>query len=230
MIDFELILDRVAAVLEWLSPPPVYIGGAVVPLFLDDFGRSQMRPTKDVDCIVPMIVSHIEYTRLEEKLRAHGWTPDPKGPICRYLGPDDLVVDFMPERPEVLGFAGKWYSETAKSASLRKLFTGREIFVPCVSQLFACKLEAFFDRGIGDPSVSTDLEDIAALLDGCEELEARTRETPSQLRAYIRSKLDQIANDEALSGALEAQLPRGGNEDARIQKIRKKVTRLINSD
>jgi len=45
MIDLDAVVDELA----WLEPPPVYVGGAVVPLFLDDFGRSQMRPTEDVD-------------------------------------------------------------------------------------------------------------------------------------------------------------------------------------
>ncbi len=227
MIDFELVLIRVAEALEWLNPPPVYIGGAVVPLFLDDFGKSQMRPTKDVDCIIPMIVSHHEYTKLEEKLRAHGWTPDQNGPICRYLGPDNLVVDFMPEHPGVLGFAGKWYPETVQSASLRRLSTGREILLPCVSQLFACKLEAFFDRGSEDPITSTDLEDIAALLDGCDELETQLALAPIDLLKYVQAQLGQIVNDKTLYQALEAQLPRGGDEEARTKRIQQLITRIM---
>ena len=86
----------------------------------------------------------------------------------------------MPEYPEVIGFSGKWYHETAQSASPSKLSTGRNVLLPCVSRLFACKLEAFFDRGIGDPIESTDLEDIAALLDGCSELETKLSEAPGK--------------------------------------------------
>ncbi len=53
MSELERIVDRVAADLSWVEPEPVFVGGATIGLFLDDFGRSQFRPTKDVDCIVP---------------------------------------------------------------------------------------------------------------------------------------------------------------------------------
>jgi len=226
-INFQTLLDKVAARLEWIEPPPVYIGAAAVALFLDDFGLSQMRTTGDVDCIVPEILSHIQYARLEEKLRANGWSPDPEGPICRYRGPDGQVVDFMPEYPDVLGFAGRWYPDAVSSASIRTLESGRSILLPCVSRLFACKLEAFFDRGIKDPLASEDLEDIAALLDGCSELTDKVRQAPGDLREFVSESIRQVLNNETLKQALAVHLPRGGDEDARERNLFVRLDRLL---
>ena len=53
MSVIERVLAEVAEEVAWMVPPPVFIGGATVGLFLDDFGRRQLRPTKGVDCIVP---------------------------------------------------------------------------------------------------------------------------------------------------------------------------------
>lgn len=53
MSEIERLLDRVAGELAWLSPPPVFLGGATIGLFLDAFGRAQLRSTQDIDCIVP---------------------------------------------------------------------------------------------------------------------------------------------------------------------------------
>ncbi len=37
MSDIEHILAGAATDLAWLSPPPVFVGGATIGLFLDDF-------------------------------------------------------------------------------------------------------------------------------------------------------------------------------------------------
>lgn len=226
-VDYEALLDSVAADLEWLSPPPVFIGGAVIALFLDSFGRTQMRPTNDVDCIVPCVATRLDFTRLEERLRDHGWHPDQRGPICRYTSPRGIAVDFMTQDPRALGFAGQWYPETVKQSSVFVLSTGREIRVPNVLHLFACKLEAFFDRGMADPTASKDLEDIAALLDGNAELAHGTTAASPELRRFISDRLGRILNDAALMEILESQLPRGGDEQGRLDKLHLRLQALV---
>ncbi|MDD5309197.1 MAG: hypothetical protein PHU25_17935 [Deltaproteobacteria bacterium] len=228
-VDFEIALDRAASLLEWLKPAPVFIGGTVVPLFLDAFGRAQARPTKDVDCIVPEVLSYVAYAKLEERLRANGWEPDPEGPICRYRKEGGGTVDFLPEDPSVLGFAGRWYPDTVRSATLRRLVTGREILIPCASRLLACKLEAFFDRGLSDPMASQDLEDVVSLLDGCADLDARVAEAPFPLRRYLATELCRIIDDGALSQFLVAHLPRGGDEITRAERLRERIAGLVRS-
>jgi len=64
-MNIERLLDQVAADLEWLVPEPVFVGGATIGLFLDDLGRSQLRPTLDVDCIAPQLVSRAAWYQLE---------------------------------------------------------------------------------------------------------------------------------------------------------------------
>jgi hypothetical protein len=57
----EHVVDAVAADLEWVSPEPVFVGGATIGLFLDALGRSQLRPTLDVDCILPSAVTRVAW-------------------------------------------------------------------------------------------------------------------------------------------------------------------------
>lgn len=47
-------LARVHEHLHRLGLDVVYVGGATIGLYLDPFGASRTRPTKDVDCIVPI--------------------------------------------------------------------------------------------------------------------------------------------------------------------------------
>lgn len=67
-------LLRVDAELRRLSIDVVYVGGAVIGLYLDEFGASKVRPTKDVDCIVA-IEGRAAYWRFESRLRASGIYP-----------------------------------------------------------------------------------------------------------------------------------------------------------
>lgn len=184
MNEIEGILVEVASELAWLQPAPVFIGGATIGLFLDDFGRTQLRPTKDIDCIVPTLSTTMEWFALERALQRRGWQPDPSGPICRYRSPLGHLVDLLAERPEVQGFAGRWFSAAVRHAEER-LVAGRTIRVPDVAHLLACKLEAFADRGAADPLASTDFEDIVSLLDGCADIEARLDAAASDLVEYI---------------------------------------------
>ena len=115
MSEIEHVVDAVAAGLAWISPEPVYVGGATIGLFLDALGRSQLRATLDVDCIVPSVVTRVAWWKLEEGLRARGWSPDPDGPICRYRSPGGVLVDLMSEDPGVLvlsRFAGAAHQRT----------------------------------------------------------------------------------------------------------------------
>ncbi|MFZ5480362.1 MAG: hypothetical protein ACOZNI_26595 [Myxococcota bacterium] len=217
-MNIEAVLDDVAAEIEWLSPPPVFIGGATIGLYLDPFGRAQVRPTRDVDCIVPRLRTTADWFALESELRRRGWRADATGPICRYVSPRGHLVDFLAAEPSVQGFAGTWFARAVAGARPHRLPSGREILVPLPADLLACKLEAFFDRGITDPLGSPDLEDIVALLDGCAEL--------TDVDAWARGKLAEIRSSPSLSSAAEAHLPRGGDETARLRHFRERLARL----
>lgn len=224
MTDSDQMLDVVSGELAWLRPEPVFLGGATIALFLDAFGRSQVRHTDDVDLVVPSVASRSAWWALEEELRARGWSPDPDGPICRYRSPSGVVVDLMSEDPSILGFASRWYREVVARAEERQLSTGRTLRVPPPELLLACKLDAWRDRGQRDPYGSQDLEDVAALLDGCRELEERVASAEANLRQAIGEALSEIEQNhlEALLG----HVPRSGDRRSQEARILSLVHRL----
>lgn len=202
------------------------MGGATIGLFLDAFGRSQVHPTDDVDCTVPEVVTRTQWWKLEEQLRNRRWAPDPTGPTCRYRSPQDTVVDLMPQDPEVLGFSSSWYPHVVLHAERRPLSTGRSILVPTPALLLACKLEAYEARGAADPYGSEDLEDIAALLDGCPELESSVAAATESVQSWVAEALKRLRESTASWTALGAQLPRSGDHAAQEQRIEALVDRL----
>ena len=229
MSEIEQALDEVAEDLCWLDAEVVFVGGAAIGLFLDALGRSQLRPTVDVDCIVPTVLTQSGWWQLEEELRRRHWAPDPEGPICRYRSPRGTVVDLMPQDPAVLGFAGEWYAMAVATAERRALVTGREVLVPTPAILFACKLEAWRDRGSSDPYASKDLEDLIALLDGCRDLEGSIGLAPVEVRRAIAQGLGTIWTDRRYREAALAHLPRTGDVAAQEARVIALVGRLTTS-
>lgn len=220
------MLDTVAEELSFLEPAPVFVGGATIGLFVDALGRSQLRPTLDVDCIVPGVASRVAWWKLEEGLRARKWSPDPEGPMCRYISPSGVTVDVMPLDPAILGFADRWYGEVVRRAASIVLPSGRTIRIPTPAYLLTCKLEAWEDRGRHDPIMSKDLEDIMALLDGCRELERSVSESGSHVQDAVREGIGGILADGRVVEVALGQLPRGGDPEAQRRRVRRLMERL----
>lgn len=213
------VLTRVIDALGWLTPPPVFVGGATIGLYLDPIGRMALRTTDDVDVIVPALETQGGWLHLQRRLHASGWVPDATGPICRHVSPDGIPVDFMARDPAVLGFAGRWYPAAVERARTVKLSTGRLIRIPTLPCLLACKLEAFADRGRDDPYISKDLEDIVTLVDGCPGLVDAIAEADDVMADWIRVEIRGLLDDAMLRAILPGHLPRGGDEIGREQRL-----------
>lgn len=78
-------LDRAAKDLEVVQLPMVFVGGATLPLYVDDEAHD-LRETKDVDVMVEA-TSYDEFAELEERLRTAGFQHDTSrnAPRCRWL-------------------------------------------------------------------------------------------------------------------------------------------------
>ena len=226
MSGIEAILAAVAGELSWGEPPPVFIGGATIGLYLDDFARAHLRTTKDVDCIVPAVVTTMQWFALERELQQRGWSPDRDGPICRYRSPSGHVVDLLARDPSVQGFSGTWFQAAVKNAEPRALAGGSSVLVPKVPWLLACKIEAYNDRGARDPMASADLEDIVALLDGCRDLAAQVEAADADVRALVSHWFTALAANASLLEIVVAQLPEGGADASRRRHFLRQVHRL----
>jgi hypothetical protein len=100
------VVDRLAPLLDRF----VFLGGAVTELFITVPGVAGPRQTKDVD-IVANVLNLGEYSEtLREQLVGLGLREDDRegAPVCRWRL-DDLIVDIMPTRGEILDFSCEWY-------------------------------------------------------------------------------------------------------------------------
>lgn len=80
-------------------------------------------------------------------------------------------------------------SRAAEAGVERELPSGRVVRVVPPVHLVATKLEAFVDRGGGDPVASKDFEDMTLLVDGRDELLGEVADAPEELRRFIAARM-----------------------------------------
>lgn len=191
------MLQKVAAVLAAVPQTVVFTGGATISLYLDDVSAPDIRPTDDVDCVVE-ITSRTEYYQLSELLRSLGLeeSTDPGAPLCRRRY-EDITVDVMPCDESVLEFSNRWYTPGIANSIPYELLNGRVIQIFSVPYLLPSKIEAFIGRGQKSFYFSADIEDIVALLDGCDRLEVEVQQADTEVRkflsAWFRSEREAIS-------------------------------------
>ena len=133
--DNVTMLMKVVSRLDPLLDRFVFLGGVVTELFVTEPGAPGARQTKDVDLVVD-VVNTCEYSEsLREELIAVGLREDtrPEAPICRWTL-DDMIIDIMPTRGDILGFSSTWYQAAFDSARPHLLPNGMPSTSPLVDR------------------------------------------------------------------------------------------------
>jgi len=222
--DNVAMLMRVADRLAPLRDRLVFLGGAVTELFITAPGRRSSRHTKDVDVVIN-VVNLGEYSEtLREQLVGLGLREDVRegAPVCRWLL-DDLIVDIMPTRGDILGFSCEWYQlafDTARPISLPNGVTIRLVTPAC---FLATKLTAFADRGRRNPIASHDLEDVVAVIDGRPEIVDDVTAAPADLRAAIAAKFGELLARADAEDVVAAQLLPDAESQDRLPLVLERI-------
>lgn len=209
-----IMLQTVANGLGDLRNEMVFVGGAVAELYADNPAASEIRPTRDVDCVIE-IGSRLQFARLEETLRAKGFTNDISegAPICRWIY-KDIMVDVMPTDSKVLGFSNRWYEEGIDDKITKSLPDGTEVFVFPPAYYLAAKFEAHNGRGGNDLRQSHDFEDIIYILDNCPDIFENINNSNQNVKVYLKEKCIHQLQNEGLTEGIESVLPYGSGEES----------------
>lgn len=136
---------KIALALGELNENVVYVGGAVISLYIDDPSADDVRPTKDIDISLE-IVSLGELEKLRLKLIEKGFFQSHEdNVICRFRY-SDIKVDVMATK--TIGWApgNTWFEAGFKKSQIINL-DGIEIKVLPLPYFLATKFSAFYDRG-----------------------------------------------------------------------------------
>lgn len=228
MSDNLKMLQAIARGLEELKDEVVFVGGAVAELYATDPAASEIRPTKDVDCVIEL-GTRSDYANLEEKLRTKGFRHDSStgAPICRkvYQG---IIVDIMPTDSDIIGFSNRWYSEGIQNRITKRLPNGSDIFVFSPVYYLAAKFEAHNDRGGSDLRQSHDFEDIIYILGNCTKIYEDILSANGVVREYLVETVNIFLENVNLTEGIESALPFGSDSDTteNIELLLKSISEI----
>lgn len=198
------VTKKIARALGQLNESVVFVGGAVVSLYIDDPSADDVRPTKDID-ISMEIASFSELEAIREELISRGFHQSSEDQvICRFRF-EDVKVDVMATRAVGWAPANPWFAPGFNSL-IQFEIDGTTIRCLSLPYYLATKFTAFYDRGIKDPRTSHDFEDIVYLLNYTSDWVEQTMASENELKLYLVSCFSNILNDSTKQEAILGNL------------------------
>ncbi len=219
------VLKKIAVALQELNQQVVYVGGAVVSLYINDPAADDVRPTKDVDISVSLATLG-ELETLRENLTRKGFiqTAD-EDVICRFRY-DDVKVDVMNTKAIGWAPANPWFAPGYKVKQAVALEEQTLHILP-LPYFIASKFTAYKGRGRNEPRTSHDFEDIVYILDNCTDIVQQLIAMPADVKPFLKEELQAILTDEVKQEAITGNLFYE-NREARFQKIMQNLKKIVN--
>ncbi len=217
---------KVALALGDVNDQVVYVGGAMVSIYIDDPAAEDIRPTKDID-LTFQIATFTELEQLRENLNERGfYQSSEEKVICRFLY-EDLKVDVMSTQPVGWAPSNQWFKKGFDEAMAIKLDTIIIKVLP-LPYFLATKMEAFFDRGIKDIYASHDLEDIVYLFNYSTNISRQILTAPTEVKTYLVQRLTKLINNNTIISAMRGSLYYE-QADERMLIIQERIQTIIQS-
>jgi hypothetical protein len=215
----------VARKLGSLNDEVVYLGGCSTALFITDSLLLDVRPTKDVDCIVD-IVSRSEYYKFSKKLEKQGFKQlINESVICRWRY-DDVILDVMPTDEEILTFGNRWYKEAITKPITHQLAPDLIVKSVTAPYLLVTKIEAFNARGNRDFLASHDFEDIINVISGRIEVADEVNSENEELKNHLKNFFAEMISDDDFVTALPAHINEGPATEQRLATVTSRIRKI----
>jgi len=207
---------QVAKALGKLNEQVVFVGGAVVSLYIDDPAADDVRPTQDIDLTFE-IVSPNQLEQLREELNQRGFQQHAEDSVMCRFRLEDKKVDVMSTQEVGWAPANRWFKKGFENSFPLPLddITIRLMPFP---YFLATKFEAFRSRGRRDPRMSHDFEDIVYLLNYTSYFPEAIQSAEEEVKMYLVVCLNEILNDSALQEAVISHMYYEEQEE-RLQMI-----------
>ena len=211
----------IAKTINSINEKAVFVGGSVAQFYVDSSKTQKIRVTKDVDIVFQVL----SFGQLES-LRDVGFKQKIDNKVlCRfeYLG---ILVDVMSVNQIGWAPGNKWF-ESGFIKAEKKTIDDIEIFLLPLSYYLATKFSAFNDRGINDPYLSHDLEDIVFIADNALDLNVELLENDDEeVRAFLKENFRKMFNISRIYEAVEGHLPRSFQEE-RLKRLKSNILKYI---
>lgn len=204
------VVEKVAIALGEINNDVIYIGGAVVSLYVTDDGAEQPRPTKDIDISV-QISTYSQMEQLREELAKKKIFPASNETVMYRYSYKDILIDFIPYEETPLGPTNSWLKPGFEK-SYSVLIGNIEIKILPVSFYLATKWEAYKSRG-NDPRMSPDFEDIIYIIDNNLDLVDEVKDAEIKVQLFLKEMASEILSHPYRNEIIECHLnPYTSNE------------------
>lgn len=220
------MLEFIARRLGDLNNEVVYLGGCTTALFITDPLSLDVRPTRDVDCIVDMI-SLPKYYEFSERLRKRGFKESMnEDVICRWHC-EEAILDVMPTDEDILKFGNRWYKKAIQNPIAHQLDEDLVIKSVTAPYLLATKIDAFKSRGKGDFFGSHDFEDIITVIAGRVEVVDEIAAEEDALKSHVKIFFNSIITNANFQQALPGHVNDGPITLERVQMVMERLEKII---
>lgn len=222
-INIEVI-ETIATALKELNEEVVYVGGAVVGIYINDPAADDIRPTKDVD-ISLSVASLSELEEIRVKLEERGFTQAAEDKvICRFRY-QGIKVDVMNTKEVGWAPANPWFEAGFAKKKIVQINESKIQVLP-LSYFLATKFAAYNSRGKDNPVTSHDFEDIVYILDNCLDIQEQLTDLPDDVKRYLKEEFEKILNDGAKKEAIEGNIAYD-NRSNRLKRILGSIETVI---
>ncbi|WP_245579234.1 nucleotidyl transferase AbiEii/AbiGii toxin family protein [Algoriphagus mannitolivorans] len=200
----RLVTKKIALALGELNEQVVYVGGAVVSLYVDDPAADDVRPTKDLD-LTMKIASLSELENIRQLLEEKGFVQSAMDSVvCRFRY-EDILVDVMATVPIGWAPGNRWFEQGLDQAISKELEEIAIRILP-LPYFLATKFDAFFDRGVKDVFASHDFEDIVYLFNHVTDISEQILYSDKVVRQYLGECAAQILENRTFQEAIIGNL------------------------
>lgn len=221
--NFELnrfAIKTIAEALNDLNEQVVYVGGAVISMYIDDLAAEDVRPTMDVDLSME-IVSLSQLENIRQQLTQLGFSQSGEDKvICRFRY-KDIKVDVMSTKEIGWAPANPWFATGHKKSETFNI-NGTEIRCLPWPYFLASKFSAYLSRGKNEPRASHDIEDIVYIMNYCSNFEHQILQSHGEVKDFLKTCFEQICTNTNLQEAVLANLSHE-NQQYRFDKIMTKL-------
>lgn len=198
------VTKKIATALGKLNDQVVYVGGAVVSLYINDPSADDVRPTKDLDLTME-IASIGALEALREELIKRGFIQSANDSVvCRFRY-EDVLVDVMATIPVGWAPGNRWF-ELGFDQAFSYVLEGLLIRILPLPYFLATKFDAFRDRGMKDLYASHDFEDIVYLLNHTSDIREKILNSDETVRNYLKESFLLILESKLLQEAIIGNL------------------------
>jgi predicted nucleotidyltransferase len=216
---------KVAKALGELCDEVVFVGGAMVSLYIDDPHAEDIRPTKDID-LTFQITTASELERIRLALNEKGFKEAADSKVTCRFHYEDLLVDVMSTQEVGWAPGNQWFLKGFDQAMAVTLEDVRINLLP-LPYFVATKFDAFFDRGVDDVYGSKDLEDLVYLFNHTSTVVKDLTVAPDDVRLYLIEAVNRLKTNDSAMAAIPGHLFYENMEE-QYQEIKQKLEDLSN--